>query len=131
MSKYLQRIDLELDRLLSEGKEEKPKIKKPSCFLSKTQIDEHYDEHYLKYLVNLREAQKDLKQANDPNQFRSAASEVTLNFNAIKLHESYFSSLGSTKMNADFESLLKKNFGSKDNFMKQLKFVGYFGGQLC
>lgn len=120
MSKYLQRIDLALDQLIFEAKET-PKLKKPSCFLSQKQIDEHYEEHYLIYIKNLKEARSALKRASEPGAFRTAAKDVGFYYNAVNLHKIYFESLGQTKMNSDLEKQIGKSFGSKDRFMDMLR----------
>jgi len=125
ISKFTASIDRELDFILSEGKE--PKTKKPSCFLSKEQIDEHFDNHYQGYLKGLEAAQEKINRSSlegvshNGDDYRSALFDLSFNYNGVVLHELYFGSLGATDMPKDLEKLLKRDFGSVKHFKKLLK----------
>lgn len=110
------RIDQELDRLISEDKEEK--VAKPSCFLSQEQIDEHYDVHYLGYIKGLEAAKKGLENTED---IRQSMLDISFNYNGALLHELYFKSIGKTDITAGFQDVLEKTFGNMQYFLQQFK----------
>ena len=85
-----------------------------SGFLSKEQVDSHYDDHYLGYLKGLEEAQKQLASGNDP---RSAMLKIAFNYNGALLHEIYFDCMGGK----DFPKDLEKTLGPKDELLAKLE----------
>ena len=111
-------IDIELDILL-EGK----KLVKPSCFLSQTQIDEHYDVHYKGYVEGYKEAKKFLKQCSLScfSEYRSALLDISFNFNGVLLHEIYFESLGKSGPSKKTKEMVDSSFGGQDKLEESLK----------
>lgn len=115
------RIDRELLNLLTEEKVPEPKVEKPDCALSKEQIDEHYENHYKGYLTGFANCKKDLQNAENPSDARSAILGVSFNRNGIILHENYFSSLGNTSMPQELTTLINQSFMNRSQFDKILK----------
>jgi len=126
MSNFISRIDAGLDNILAEATDN-PRISKPSCKLSKEQIDEHFDKHYLGYLKALRKMKKKLKEAStvsanhNGSDFRSAMIDVAFDYNGVVLHELYFESLGHREMSDKMLDLIIKAFNSRKNFDKCLR----------
>lgn len=124
MLKFSTRVDRELNRLISEDKEE---VAKPSCFLSQEQLDEHYNQHYKGYLKGLEAAHKKIKSSSLDNvsqngdDYRSALFDLAFNYNGVVLHELYFSCLGSSDMSQKLREMVNKTFGSVEHFDQRLK----------
>lgn len=125
LHRFLRRVDLSLD-LLTEEKDKKTEsnTKKPtSTFLSKEQLDEHFDKHYQGYLKGLEDAYGRLSKASldDENLTRSILLDINYNYNGVVLHELYFGCLGAKPLSDDLEKTLNESFDSKNKMMSMLK----------
>lgn len=114
----LDNIDIGLNILL-----ERKQPKKPSCFLSSVQIDEHYDVHYKGYVDGYEKAKRELERTSysDITEYRNALLDVSFNFNGVLLHEIYFESLGKASPTNKTTGIIDKSFGGQDNLNKSLK----------
>lgn len=121
MLDFERHLDQTINALLIEGKTRQPGVPKPDCALSKEQIDEHYDHHYLGYLEGLKQAEQQLQNLGKSSDYRSILLDYSFNYNGVILHEHYFACLGHQKMPSEVSKLVKDTFGSQKKLENHLK----------
>ena len=118
-SLFLEKIAYELDVLKEDGT---AKPQKPECFLSKEQVAEHFDEHYLKYVEGYKTASRSLSSVSysDKCEYRSVLLDLSFNYNGVILHENYFNALGKSEMSNSTKKEFEEVWGSVDKFKEAL-----------